>query len=171
MVIKSQTFTFYVSYIRIYISDLIITVRNVVAARLCFHRRLWFCSQRGEGVRGRGCAWQGACMAGGMHGGGMHGRGGGACVCSGGMHGRSNGHCSGQYASYWNAFLLFPPPPDTTGYGLQAGGTHPTGMHTYRQFFIMLHTELLKVKIAQGYIKVKLQKYIFCPIHRQLRQG
>ena len=27
----------------------VITVRNVVAARLCFHRHLWFCSQ------GRGC--------------------------------------------------------------------------------------------------------------------
>ena len=23
-----------------------------------------------------------------------------------------------------------PPPPDTTGYGLRAGGTHPTGMHS-----------------------------------------
>ena len=47
-----------------------------------------------------GCAWQG----------GMHGRGGhawwGACVVRGGMCGIRDGHCSGQYASYWNAFLF-----------------------------------------------------------------
>ena len=50
------------------------------------------------GMHGRGHAWQGACMAG-----GVHGRG--ACVV-GGMHGRKNGNCSGQYESYWKAFLL-----------------------------------------------------------------
>ena len=77
---------------------------------------------------------RGACMAGGMHGregghawqgkGGMHGREGG-CTWQGGMHGRGHawqgacmaggGMCgryyeirsmSGQYASYWNAYLL-----------------------------------------------------------------
>ena len=47
--------------------------------------------------------------------GGMHGRG--ACVAGGhawqgvcmlgGMHGKRDCHCSGRYASYWNAFLLF----------------------------------------------------------------
>ena len=46
-----------------------------------------------------GHVWQGVCMAGGCvaKGGGMHG--------TGGMRGRRDGHCSGQYASYWNAFL------------------------------------------------------------------
>ena len=62
--------------------------------------------------------WQGVCVAGGMHGrggcmAGVHGGGcvargralrGGACVAWG-MLGRRDGHCSGQYASYWNAFL------------------------------------------------------------------
>ena len=44
------------------------------------------------GVRGRAM-----CVAGGMHGGG------------GGVHGRGHAcHCSGQYTSYWNAFLLLP---------------------------------------------------------------
>ena len=43
------------------------TVRNVVAARLCFHRRLWFCS-RGEGVypsmhwAGEGCLPPAKCI-------------------------------------------------------------------------------------------------------------
>ena len=36
-------------------SAYIFTVRNVVAARLCFHRRLSFCSQ---GVCVRVCVWQ-----------------------------------------------------------------------------------------------------------------
>ena len=59
----------------------------------------------GGGMCGGGHAWQGACMAGGMHGGGVHGRG--ACVAGeGGLHGRRDGHCSGQYVSYWNAFLF-----------------------------------------------------------------
>ena len=73
----------------------------------------------------RGCAWPGgmcglgvcmvgACMPRGVHG-GMHGQGGmcawGACKPGGrcalrGMHSRKNGHCSGQCASYWNAFLF-----------------------------------------------------------------
>ena len=39
------------------------------------------------------------CMARGMY-------GGGACM-SGGMYGRRDGYCSGQNASYWNAFLLY----------------------------------------------------------------
>ena len=57
-------------------------------------------------------------MTGGMHGGGACMAGGhewqGACVAGGqawqgGMRGRRDGHwhCCGQYASYWNAFLLF----------------------------------------------------------------
>ena len=86
----------------------------------------------GRGVCMAGvCVWQGACMAGGpsymawghawsgvVHGmGGMHGRG---HAWQGGMHSRGcawQGECvaggvcgirsmSGQYASYWNAFLL-----------------------------------------------------------------
>ena len=45
-----------------------------------------------------GNAWQG----------GMHG---GECIAWGhlwqeSVDGRGDGHCSGQYASYWNAFLL-----------------------------------------------------------------
>ena len=75
----------------------LLNVRNVVVARICFHRRLWFCSQGGRHVWW-GHAWQGVCMAG-----GMHGRrivcGKGVCVD------RRDGYCSGQYASYWNAFL------------------------------------------------------------------
>ena len=63
----------------------------------------------GKGVHGRVCVWQGVCVAGGHACGGMHGgvcltggmRDRGACVC-----GRSDGHCSGQYVSYWNAFLF-----------------------------------------------------------------
>ena len=35
-------------------TNTVITVRNVVAERLCFHRRLWFCSQ------GEGCVSQNA---------------------------------------------------------------------------------------------------------------
>ena len=63
---------------------------------------------------------------GGVHDGGMHGRG--ACVTGGmcgkgcvwqggmcgkgvymvrGMCGRSSSRCSGQYASYWNAFVYY----------------------------------------------------------------
>ena len=43
-----------------------------------------------QGVHG-GCAWWGTCMVGDMHGGG-------------GMYGMQS--ISGQYTSYWNAFLL-----------------------------------------------------------------
>ena len=112
----------------------VVTVRNVVAAGLCFHRRLWFGSQGGAYMAG-GCAWWGACVvAGGVHSRGMCTAGGhawqrdvcmmggvcmaeGACMADGGMYGkggvhgmggmcgRRDGHCSGQYASYWNAFL------------------------------------------------------------------
>ena len=78
MVIKSQTFTFYVSYIRIYISDLIITIRNVVAARLFSQASVILFTEGGRVCVAAGCAWQGPCVAGGMHGGGMHGRG--VCV-------------------------------------------------------------------------------------------
>ena len=56
------------------------------------------------GIMAGGHAWQGV-----MHGRGrawqrdMHGRG---CAWrGGGMRGRTDGHCSGQYASYWNAFV------------------------------------------------------------------
>ena len=48
-----------------------------------------------EGMHGGGHAWQG-----GMHGGGGH------VWWKGDMHGKGDGHCSGQYASYWNAFLF-----------------------------------------------------------------
>ena len=69
-----------------------------------------------------GYAWQGACMMGGMCGrgcawqGAMHNRG--VCMTGGGGHAWQGGvHCmhapyyeirsmSGQYASYWNAFLF-----------------------------------------------------------------
>ena len=39
------------------------------------------------------CVAKGVCKAGGVRG-------------RGGVHGRRDGHCSGQYASYWNAFLF-----------------------------------------------------------------
>ena len=67
-------------------------------------------------MHGRGHVWQ----RGSMHaeGGGMHGWGAcmvrGACMVKGGVHGMHTHHPStrygrsmhGQYASYWNAFLL-----------------------------------------------------------------
>ena len=51
------------------------------------------CLARGD-MCGRGHVWQGACMAGGCMAGGMHGR----------YYEMQS--MSGQYASYWNAFLL-----------------------------------------------------------------
>ena len=71
----------------------------------CVHGRghvwhAWQGGMHGGGHAGKGacmtsrCALQGACMAGG-------------CAWQGGMCGRRNGHCSGQYASYWNAFLFY----------------------------------------------------------------
>ena len=53
------------------------------------------CMARGERVAG------GVCVAGGVHGGGAWLW---ACVFRA-MEGK-NGHCSGQCASYWNAFLF-----------------------------------------------------------------
>ena len=93
-----------------------ITARNELAARLCFHRCLWFCSQVGVCVAGRGmhggglcgggrgCAWQGTCVVGRCVAEG-HVLG-GACI-SGGIHGRRDGHFSGRYASCCNAFLFW----------------------------------------------------------------
>ena len=81
----------------------------------------------GWGIHGRGHAWWGGMhgRGAGMVGGhacqrgvhskwacvareacvtrGLHGRG--TCVVQG-MRGKRDGHCSGQFASYWNAFLL-----------------------------------------------------------------
>ena len=57
----------------------------------------------GGGMRGRGHAWQGTCVAGG----GGHAWLGGRCAWRGGMRDRRDDHCSGRYASYWNAFLLY----------------------------------------------------------------
>ena len=59
-----------------------------------FSQHLWFCSRGGGGA----CV-VGGCVARGMCGSGRVWRG-------GGVRGRRDGHCSGQYASYWNAFLL-----------------------------------------------------------------
>ena len=76
----------------------LVTVRNVVAARLCFHRRLWFCSGGGC-VRGRG-----ACMAGGMCGRGDVRGGEGACM-AGEMATAADGtHPTGMHSS--NEFHL-----------------------------------------------------------------
>ena len=74
----------------ILVKFLFIAVRNVVAARLCFYRRLWFC-------------WQGVC--------GRHSPGRTpfpwADTLPLGRHPQpQDGYCSGRYASYWNAFLL-----------------------------------------------------------------
>ena len=61
-------------------------------------RHAWQGGMRGReacmagGMCAGGHVWQGVCMAGGMDG-------------RGGLHGRRDGQCSGQYASYWNAFL------------------------------------------------------------------
>ena len=82
--------------------------------------RAWqggMCGGRGEHAwQGGMCVCGGACMAGWacmargacvVEEGSMHGRGVCVCVCGGGgMCGRRDSHCSGQYASYWNAFLL-----------------------------------------------------------------
>ena len=58
----------------------------------------WEHAWQGACVAG-GHAWQGACVAeGACMAGGVRGKG--------AVHGRRDGHCSGQYASYWNAFLL-----------------------------------------------------------------
>ena len=75
----------------------IFSVRNVVAARLCFHRRLSFCSQ---GV------WQtpflGRCPQGrhplDRHPLGTH-------PLADTPPPTRDGYCSGWYASYWNAFM------------------------------------------------------------------
>ena len=54
----------------------LITARNEVGARLCFHRRVWFCSQGGmHGCRGDGVCGLGVCMV-----------AGGACMVAGGWH-------------------------------------------------------------------------------------
>ena len=55
------------------------------------------CVAAGWHAMGVGHTWWGSCVAGACV---------GACM-AGGMHGRKNGNCSGRYASYWNAFLLF----------------------------------------------------------------
>ena len=62
--------------------QVIFTVRNVVAARLCFHRCLWFCS--------RGC--------------GRHPPGQTSPASPSPLR---DGYYSGRYASYWNAFFYF----------------------------------------------------------------
>ena len=46
------------------------------------------------------------CVSHSVHGGGRAWRS-GVCMAGGGLRGRRDGHCSGRYASYWNAFLLF----------------------------------------------------------------
>ena len=102
----------------------LITVRKRNCGEVMFFTCQSFCSQRG--VHGRGgicvmggmcglgacvvgrCAWQGLCMVGGCVTGGrawwgVHCMGG---ICSRRVDDRGDGHCSGQYASYWNAFLL-----------------------------------------------------------------
>ena len=102
-----------------------------MAGGMCGRERAWQWVCMAGGMHGSG-VWQGTCMAGGVHhrghawrGGNMHG--GGACV-AGGVHGGGcgctcgRGACvaghanppgyheiwsmSGQYASYWNAFLF-----------------------------------------------------------------
>ena len=55
----------------------------------------------GGGIHGRGCVWQRVCIAGSMHGRGACMTGWERVPC-----GRRDSHCSGQYASYWNAFLF-----------------------------------------------------------------
>ena len=56
-----------------------------------------------RGMHGGVCAWWGVCMVGHVWQGVCMV---GACV-AGGMHGKRDSHWSGQYISYWNAFLLF----------------------------------------------------------------
>ena len=67
-----------------------------MAARLCFHRRLWFCSQGG-------CVSQYAL-------GKTHPSRADTPTCviqhALGQTPSPDGHCNGRYASYWNAFLF-----------------------------------------------------------------
>ena len=67
------------------------TVRNQVAERLCFHRRLSFCLRRGVYPS--------------MHW-GRHPPPGQTYPSMHWADPPPDGHCSGRYASYWNAFLL-----------------------------------------------------------------
>ena len=70
-------------------------------------------------MHGWGCAWLGC--VGGMHGrgghvwGSMHGRG---CVWKGGMHGRGEAYMAAETA-------------------INVDGTHPTGMHSCCQIFLV----------------------------------
>ena len=64
--------------------------------------RIWQGACVSEGMHGRGCAWQGACMAGGMLGRGAIM----ACTPPFGRYYEIRS-MTGQYASYWNAFLFY----------------------------------------------------------------
>ena len=66
---------------------LIFTVRNIVAAMLCFHRRLSFCARWGGAVDTPQCRHH-------------------PCLVHAGIH-PPPGDCSRWYASYWNAFFFF----------------------------------------------------------------
>ena len=89
--------------------NFIITVRNVIAARLCFHRHLSFCSQGGGGCVAdtpnqtlppghtpqADTPWTDTPRADTP-----------LAQCMLGYPPPTGGHCSGRYASYWNAFLF-----------------------------------------------------------------
>ena len=80
----------------------------------------------GEACMAGGYAWQGVCVAGGMH----HR---GACM-AGGMHGRGHvwqGACmAGGHECTHNPRQI-----------LRAGGTHPTGKHSWKIFFLLIVKE------------------------------
>ena len=80
---------------------------------------------RKGGVHGRGHAWQGVCVAGGMHcRGGMHSRG---HVWQVGMHDKGGMHHRGACMA--------------GAMSARAGGTHPTGKHSCKIFFLLIVKE------------------------------
>ena len=115
---------------------------NEVAGRLCFysclsvHRGL--ASQRASLVTGRSASG-GVCIWGRE-----------VCLWSGGSAYR--GFCS-------RVWQIPPDTWDTTGYGQQTGGTHPTGMHSRSGFY----QDFSEKKIAQARLKI-FDEFLYLPV-------
>ena len=92
----------------------------------------------GGGMHGRGvcmvgvCVWQGVCMAGGhVWQGGVHGKGG----MVGGMCGRGRAWQGAVHSGGGGCACHACPPTLWDMVGQCVGGTHPTGMHFYFEYF------------------------------------
>ena len=81
------------------------------------HKHVILSMGRGRGGGGRGVGFP-ACIT--IHRTGGICLGGGICLQEGGLH------PGGDWADHTPRYTW-----DTTGYGKQAGGTHPTGMHSF----------------------------------------